>query len=123
MSTGKSRDTAFILTGAGTWVGKPAYLATDPFTIQEDWQEIAQAITKCQIKAKGPEHPCVNLSTPQLFRFDHLGDSPQKDTPRDANSDHQLLPHQPPRSWNCNQHKRDQQLPPLSSSCHPQIMG
>ena len=35
MSLGKARDDAFILTGAGTWVGKPAYLATDPLTIQE----------------------------------------------------------------------------------------
>ena len=30
-----------MLTGVGTWVGKPAYLAADPLTIQEGWQEIA----------------------------------------------------------------------------------
>ena len=30
----KARDAAFLLTGAGTWVGKLAYLATDPVTIQ-----------------------------------------------------------------------------------------
>ena len=35
LSPGRSRDTAFVLTGAGTWVGKPAYLATDPLTIQK----------------------------------------------------------------------------------------
>ena len=35
LSLGKARDTTFTLTGAGTWVGKPAYLATDPLTIQE----------------------------------------------------------------------------------------
>ena len=29
----KSQDTAFMLTGVGTWVGKPAYLATEPLTI------------------------------------------------------------------------------------------
>ena len=34
LSLGEARDTAFTLTGAGTWVGKPAYLATDPLTIQ-----------------------------------------------------------------------------------------
>ena len=31
----EARDTAFLLTGAGIWVGKLAYLATDPMTIQE----------------------------------------------------------------------------------------
>ena len=67
---GKSRDATFVLTGAGTWVGKPGYLAADPLTIQEGGWEITWAITKCKIKARGPGHPHVNLSTPQLFRFD-----------------------------------------------------
>ena len=40
---------------------KPAYLTTDPMTIQEGQQAIAQAITDCQVKARGTEHPCVNL--------------------------------------------------------------
>ena len=31
----EARDAAFLLTGVGTWFGKPAYLATDPMTIQE----------------------------------------------------------------------------------------
>ena len=31
----KARDAAFLLTGAGMWVGKPAYLAANPMTIQE----------------------------------------------------------------------------------------
>ena len=70
LSPDESRDAAFMLTGAGTWVGKPAYLATDPLTIQECWQEIAQAVTKCQIKARGPGHPCMNPLTSQPFRFD-----------------------------------------------------
>ena len=54
------------------------------------------AITELHIKARGPGHPCVNPSTPEPFRFDHLGDSPQKDNPGDANSDHQPSPCQPP---------------------------
>ena len=32
---GEARDTAFLLTGVVTWFGIPAYLATDPMTIQE----------------------------------------------------------------------------------------
>ena len=59
-----------MLTGAGKWVGKPAYLAADPLTIQEGWQEITQTVTEYQIKVTGPGHPHVNLSTPQPFRFD-----------------------------------------------------
>ena len=65
LSPGKSRDAAFMLTGVGTWVGKPAYLAQDPLTIQEGWWGIAWAITKCWKKVRGPGHPHVNLLTPQ----------------------------------------------------------
>ena len=38
----EARDATFLLTGAGTWVGKSAYLATDPMTIQEGRRVIAQ---------------------------------------------------------------------------------
>ena len=31
----EARGAAFLLTGAGTWVGKSAYLTADPMTIQE----------------------------------------------------------------------------------------
>ena len=31
----EARDATFLLTGAGTWVGKLAYLAADPITIQK----------------------------------------------------------------------------------------
>ena len=34
---GESRDATFVLTGVGTWVGKPAYLPADPLTIQIGW--------------------------------------------------------------------------------------
>ena len=43
----EARDAAFLLTGAGTWVGKLAYLTTDPMTIQEGRRAIAQAISDC----------------------------------------------------------------------------
>ena len=66
---------------------------------------------ECLIKARGPGHLHMNPLTPQLFRFDHVGDYPQKDTPGDANSDHQLSPHWPPRGQDHNQCRRDQRLP------------
>ena len=37
----EARDTAFLLTGVGTWVGKSAYLTTDPMTLQEGKRAIA----------------------------------------------------------------------------------
>ena len=91
----EARDATFLLNGAGTWVGKPAYLTADPMTIQEGQQAIAQAITDCQVKVRGPEHSCVNPSTQQPFRFDCTGGSP-KEHPREVGSTHRPLPHQPP---------------------------
>ena len=37
----EARDATFLLTGAGTWVGKLAYLTADPMTIQEGRRAIA----------------------------------------------------------------------------------
>ena len=72
----EAKDAAFLLTGAGMWVGKPAYLATNPMTIQEGRWAIAQAITACQVKSRGPGCPHVNLLTQEPFRFDSTGGSP-----------------------------------------------
>ena len=41
----EARDATFLLTGAGMWVGKSAYLTTNPMTIQEGRRAIAQAIS------------------------------------------------------------------------------
>ena len=41
----EARDATFLLTRVGMWVGKSAYLAADPITIQEGRQAIAQAVT------------------------------------------------------------------------------
>ena len=35
LTTDEARDATFLLTRAGTWVGKLAYLTADPMTIQE----------------------------------------------------------------------------------------
>ena len=44
LTVDEARDVAFLLAGAGTWVGKSDYLAADPMTIQEGRRAIAQAI-------------------------------------------------------------------------------
>ena len=54
LSLGKVRDIMFTLTGAGTWVGKQAYVAADPLTIQEGWWAIAQAITEHRTEVRRP---------------------------------------------------------------------
>ena len=61
MSGRDEADATFLLTGAGTWVGKLAYLATKPMTIQVGQWAIAQAVTDCWVKARGPGHPHLNL--------------------------------------------------------------
>ena len=53
----EASDATFLLTGAGMWVGKLAYLTTDPMTIQEGRRAIAQAMSDNRVKARGPGHP------------------------------------------------------------------
>ena len=53
----EARDAAFLLTGAGMWVGKSAYLIANLMTIQEGRRAIAQAISDNRVKARGPGYP------------------------------------------------------------------
>ena len=75
----EARDAAFLLTGAGTWVGKPAYLTANPMTLQEGRRAIARAILDHRVKARGPGHPRVNLPAQQPFRFNTSRASPPGD--------------------------------------------
>ena len=63
----KARDAAFLLMGAGTWVGKAAHLTTNPMTIQEGKRAIAQAISGNRVKRRGLGHPRANLPAQQPF--------------------------------------------------------
>ena len=65
----EARDATILLTGAGTWVGKLAYLTTNPMTIQEGRRAIAQAVSDNRVKARGPGHPWVNLLAQQPFKL------------------------------------------------------
>ena len=57
----EARDATFLLTEAGMWIGKSAYLTTDPMTIQEGRWAIAQTITDHWGKARRLGCPHVNL--------------------------------------------------------------
>ena len=122
LTADEARDATLLLTGAGTWVGKLAYLTADPMTIQEGRQAIAQAIMDCQVKARGPGCPSVNPLAQQPFRFDHPRSSLIKDASRDGGSDCQPSPCCPPRGWDCNRHQRDQRPPsPQFPSSSPDL--
>ena len=72
----EARDSTFLLTGAGTWVGKSAYLTADPMMLQEGrtW-----AVSDHRVKARGPGCPQVNLPAQQPFRFSTSRTSPPGD--------------------------------------------
>ena len=89
LRTDEARDAAFLFTGAGTWVGKSAYLTADPMTIQEGKRAIAQPVLDNRVKVRGPGHPQVNLPAQQPFKFNTQGISPPKDVSRDYSSDDQ----------------------------------
>ena len=104
----EARDATFLLIGAGTWVGKLAYLAADPMTIQEDKRAIAQAVSDHWVKARGLRRHHVNLPAQQPFQFNPPRSSPPKDMSRDCSSDYPPSPHQPSRGQEHHRHQRDQ---------------
>ena len=117
----EARDATFLLTGAGTWVGKLAYLTTDPMTIQDGRRAIAQAVSDNRVKARGPRCPNMNLLAQQPFCFNVLRNSPPKDMPGDGSSDYQPSPCRPSRGCKCNRRWRD--LNCLGFFCLPQTVA
>ena len=91
----KARDATFLLTGAGMWVGKSAYLTADPMTIQKGRRAIAQAISYNRVKARGPGHPQVNPLAQQPFKFNTPRASPPRDMSIHYGSDDGRTPQQP----------------------------
>ena len=86
-----TRNTAFLLTDAGTWVGKLAYLTADPMMLQEGKRAIARAVSDNRVKARGPGHPRVNPPAQQPFRVNTsrvslLGDQSAHELPEDRST-------------------------------------
>ena len=105
----EARDAVFLLTGAGTWVGKSAYLTADPMTIQEGRRTIAQAVLDNRVKVRGPGLPHVNLPAQQHFKFNTPRASPPGDMFIHCGSDNEWEPRWPPRGQGHNRRQRDQQ--------------
>ena len=59
--------------------GSPAYLTTDPMTLQEGKRAITQAVSDHRVKARGPGCPRVNLPAQQPVRFSTSRASPLGD--------------------------------------------
>ena len=108
----EARDATFLLTGAGMWVGKLAYLTADPMTLQEGKRAIIWAISDNRVKARGPGCPQVNLPVQLPFRFDTSRTSLPRDLLANCSSDEGRTPQQPSRGRGHNRRWRDQQ--PLS---------
>ena len=85
----EARDAAFLLTGAGMWVGKLAYLTANPMTIQEGRRAIGKAVLDNRVKARGPGHPQVNLLAQQPFKFNTQRTSPPRDVSIHYGSDNE----------------------------------
>ena len=92
----EARDAAFLLTGAGAWVGKSAYLTTDPMTLQEGKRAIAHAVSDHGVKARGPGHPRVNLLAQLPFRFTTSRASPPRDWSMHKVPNDRQTPQRPP---------------------------
>ena len=88
----EARDATFLLTGAGTWVGKLAYLTADAMMLQEGKRAITWAISDHRVKARGPGHPRVNPLAQQPFRFNTIRTSPSGDLLAHYSSDEGRTP-------------------------------
>ena len=88
----KARDATFLLTGAGMWVGKLAYLTADPMTIPEGRRAIGQAILDNRVKVRGPGCPRVNPLGQQPFKFNTPRASPPGDVLIHCGSDDEREP-------------------------------
>ena len=92
----EARDAAFLLTGAGSWVGKLAYLTTNHMTLQQGKRAIACAVSDQGVKARGPGHPWVNPPAQPPFRFNTSRASPPRDRPAHGVPNNRQTPQQPP---------------------------
>ena len=106
----KARDATFLLTGAGTWVGKLAYLTADPMMLQEGRRAIARAISDHRVKARGLGHPRVNPPAQQPFRFNTSRASPPGDQSAHEVPKDRQTPQWPFHGQGHNRRRRDQRL-------------
>ena len=91
----EARDATFLLTGAGMWVGKSAYLTAEPMMLQEGKRAITQAVSDHRVKARGSGCPRVNPLAQQPFRFNTSRTSPLGNVLAPYGSDRGRIPRWP----------------------------
>ena len=106
----EARDATFLLTGAGTWVGKLAYLTADPMMLQEGRRAIARAVLDHRVKARGLGHPRVNPPAQQPFRFNTSRASPPGDQSAHEVPKDRQTPRRPFHGQGHNRRRRDRRL-------------
>ena len=113
----EARDTPFLLTGAGMWVWKLAYLTADPMMLQEGKRAIACAVSDQGVKVRGLGRPQVNPPAQQPFRFHTRRASPPGDQSAHEVPKDRRTPQWPSHGRGHNRRRRDQrpQLPRFSS--------
>ena len=114
----EARDPTFLLTGAGTWVGKPAYLTANPMMLKEGKRAIACAILDHGVKARGPGHPRVNPPAQQPFRFNTARASPPGDQSAHKVPEDRPTPQWPSRGRGHNRRRRDRRPQPPRFPSH-----
>ena len=103
----EARYATFLITGDGTWVGKPAYLTANPTTLPEGKRAITCAISDQRVKARGPGCPRVNPPAQQPFRFNISRTPPPRD-PLTQVEPEGSTPQRPFRDQGRNRRRRDQ---------------
>ena len=68
----EARDATFLLTGAGAWVGKSAYLTANPMTLQEGKRAIAHAVSDQGVKAREPGASLGKSASSNAFQVYHI---------------------------------------------------
>ena len=64
----EARDATFLLTGAGTWVGRLAYLTANPMTLQEGKRAIAHACIRSGSKSQRTGASSSEPASPTAFQ-------------------------------------------------------
>ena len=107
LTVDEARDAAFLITGARTWVDKPAYLTANPMMLQEGKRAITHAVSDQRVKARGPGCPQVNPPAQQPFRFTISRTPPPGDPPTQVEPEGST-PQRPFRDQGRNRRRRDQ---------------
>ena len=68
LTADEARDATFLLMGTGMWVGKSAYLAADPMTIQEGMMNYCPSPNRSLSEGKGVRMSMCKPTSPKTLQ-------------------------------------------------------